>query len=182
MYEVEVKAQLHNREEVIEKLQKLGCVFSSEIHQIDHVFIPKALPFPPPKGVPILRVRKQSDKNIFTLKINQSSRQDCIERELEIGDGDMMIDAIKLLGYKEVPRVEKRRIKTTYKDMEIVLDVVERLGEFIEAEKITEEADPEIRKKIQEELFSFLGELGVRKEDHMIDGKYDIMMYEKYGM
>ena len=56
------------------------------------------------------------------------------------------------------------------------------LGEFIEAEKIVKSEDKEDRKKTQEELFNFLETLGVKKEDRIIDGKYDIMLYKKLGM
>jgi adenylate cyclase class IV len=66
--------------------------------------------------------------------------------------------------------------------MEIVLDTVKDLGEFIEAEKIVESADGNSRNKVQEELYSFLETLGVEKADHIIGGKYDIMLYEKFGM
>jgi adenylate cyclase class 2 len=182
MYEVEVKARLRNREQVIKKLNDLGCTFSEELHQIDSIFIPEGVVFPPPLGVPVLRVRQQNNKSIFTLKIPQSSKQDCIERELEISDGEKMLEVIRLLKYQQVPTVEKKRIKTNYKDMEIVLDIVERLGEFIEVEKIVTDTDPNARMKIQEELFAFLAEIGVTKEDNVIDGKYDIMLYEKFGM
>ena len=181
MYEVEVKAHLRNREDVLNKLKDFGCIFSAELHQVDHIFTPESEVFPPPIGGPVLRVRYQNDKFIFTLKINQSSRQDCIEKELEIKDGEKMIEIIKLIGYKPAPVVDKRRIKTNYKGMEIVLDTVENLGEFIEAEKIVTENNPEIRQKIQVELMEFLGELGVKKEDQVIDGKYDIMLFEKLG-
>lgn len=178
MYEVEVKAVLRNREAVMKKLQDLGCKFGEELYQIDYIYTREKF-FPPPKGVPVLRIRKQNGKNIFTLKINQSSRQDCIEHELEIMDADQMTEIIKLLGYKLDVVVEKRRIKTKYQDMEIVLDDVKDLGEYIEAEKIVKDENQENRKKIQEELYSFLETLGVSKEDRIIDGKYDIMLYEK---
>lgn len=179
MYEVEVKAKLNNRDLVVKKLQELGCTFSEELHQVDHVFIPDHLDFPPPMGTPVLRVREQNNSFFFTLKISQGSRQDSLERELEIKDGEVMIDILKHLKYQEVPTVDKRRIKTKYHDIEIVLDSVKILGEFIEAEKIVHEADPEARKQTQEELFSFLESIGVSKEDKVIDGKYDIMLYEK---
>ncbi|OGI58296.1 hypothetical protein A3C60_02185 [Candidatus Nomurabacteria bacterium RIFCSPHIGHO2_02_FULL_37_45] len=179
MYEVEVKARLKDREAVMKKLQDLGCKFSEELYQLDFVFIPKNLPFPPPLGTNVLRVRKQNSKSIFNLKIPQKSRQDCIEYEFEISDGDQMIEVIKLLDYKSVPTVEKLRIKTNFKDMEIVLDDVKLLGEFIEVEKIVIHEDYEDRKKIREELFDFLDLLGVPKEDRILDGKYDIMLYEK---
>jgi len=182
MYEVEVKARLKDRQAVMKKLEALGCSFSDELHQIDHIFIPDGIDFPPPLGVPVLRVRKQNGKSFLTLKIPQSSKQDCIEREFEVSDGEGMLDIIRLLGYKKVPTVEKKRIKTNINNIEIVLDVVEKLGEFIEAERITEMHNPEDRIKIQEELFIFLAELGIKQEDHIIDGKYDIMLFDKYGM
>lgn len=179
MYEVEVKARLKDKNAVIKKLEDLDCKFSKELHQIDRVFIPGPLSFPPPLGTSVLRVRKQDDKYFFTLKISQSGHQDSIEREMEIQDGEMMLEILKLMKYLEAPTVEKRRIKTNYKDIEIVIDVVEQLGEFIEAEKIVTSDSPEDRKNTQEELFDFLATLGVSREDRVVNGKYDIMLFEK---
>src|SRR5690242_14691397 len=105
MYEVEVKACLRNRKVVIEKLEGLGCKFSNELHQIDRVFFPKEFSFPPPIGTGVLRVRNQNEKYILTLKISQSNHQDCIEREMEIGEGEKIIEILKLMGYKEAPVV-----------------------------------------------------------------------------
>ncbi|MDQ3075633.1 MAG: class IV adenylate cyclase [bacterium] len=182
MYEVEVKAKLKNKEEVKKKLEEFGCKFGEELHQVDNIFIPEATTFPPPFNVPVLRVRKQNDQSIFTMKISQTSRQDCIEREFEIGDGDKMIEVLYAIGYKQAPTVDKTRIKTNYQDMEIVLDIVKDLGEFIEVEKIVTSENHEDRLKIQDELYNFLETLGVEKEDHIIGGKYDIMLYEKFGI
>ena len=182
MYEVEVKARLRNKDEVLKKLEDLGCSFGEELHQVDHIFIPKDESFPPPLTVPVLRVRKQNDKYFFTLKISQTSRQDCIEREFEISDGEKMLEILHLIGYTKLPTADKRRIKTIFNDMEIVLDAVENLGEFIEVEKVVTVEDPKERLQIQQELFVFLEKLGVTKEDHVIDGKYDIMLFEKYGI
>jgi len=179
MYEIEVKARLQNREAVLKKLKSMGCSFRKELHQIDHIFAPEGNPFPLPFEIPILRVRKSNNQYFFTLKISQSSRQDCIEREMEIVEGEKMIEILKLIKYKEFAIVDKKRIKTKFQDMEIVLDTVEHLGEFIEAEKIVTTENSEDRKKTQEELFTFLETLGVSKADRVIDGKYDIMLYEK---
>jgi adenylate cyclase class 2 len=182
MYEVEVKAKLRDREAIIKKLIERGCIFSEELCQIDHIFVPKDVSFPPPFDVPVIRVRHQNDKFFLTLKISQSNRQDCIEHELEISEKNKMLDIIKALNFKQVPTVSKKRIKTNFNDIEIVLDVVEQLGEFIEAEKIVDIENMEDRRKIQDELLSFLVELGVSSEDHLLGSKYDIMLYEKYGM
>jgi adenylate cyclase, class 2 len=179
MYEVEVKAHLRDRKEVIKKLEDFGCKFSEELHQIDRVYFPKGFVFPPPIGTGILRVRKQDDKYFLTLKISQSGRQDSIERETEIKDGEMMVEIIKLLKYQEAPIVDKKRTKTKYKDMVIELDEVKELGSFIEVEKIVTHPDPEVRKNIQKELCDFLETLGVAKEDLLVNAKYDIMLFEK---
>ena len=180
MYEVEVKAVLKDRKAVLKKLQNLGCQWSEELHQVDYVFAPKGTPYPDvPMGATVLRVRKQNDKYFFTLKIPQSSHQDCIEREMEIKDGEMMVEILELMRWDKLPTVEKKRIKTNFKDMEIVLDKVELLGEFIEVEKIVTHEDHKDRKKVQRELINFLETLGIRKEDEVIDGKYDIMLWEK---
>src|SRR3989344_9501363 len=150
MYEVEVKAVLRDRGAVMKKLQELGCKFSEELHQVDTIFAPKGTPYPLfPLGAPAIRVRKQNEKYFFTLKIPQSSHQDCIEREMEIKDGPIMIEIFELMKWDHLPTVDKKRIKTKVGDIEIVLDTVKNLGEFIEAEKIVTEEKHEDRKKIQ---------------------------------
>ncbi|MBI3888538.1 class IV adenylate cyclase [Candidatus Nomurabacteria bacterium] len=179
MYEIEIKAKLRNRKTVMKKLKDFGCKFGEELHQVDHIFLPKGTPFPSPFDVPVLRVRKQNNEYIFTLKISQGSRQDSLERELKISDGKMMLQILNMIGYEEFIPVDKKRIKTNYKDMEIVLDNVKHLGEFIEIEKIVKHKNHEDRKKIQEKLFDFLEIVGVSKSDVVLDGKYDIMLYEK---
>ena len=179
MYEVEVKARLKEREEVYKKLEALGCKFSEELHQVDYVFFPKGLTFPPPIGTPILRVRQSNDKYFFTLKISQSNRQDSIEREIEIKDGPVMIEILKLLEWQAAPTVDKKRIKANCGDIEVVLGQVEELGSFIEAEKIVKNDNAGDRNKIQEELYAFLETLGVSKKDHIVGGKYDITLFEK---
>src|SRR3989338_1824568 len=113
MYEVEVKARLRDRNSVIQKLKDLGCEFGKEVHQIDHIFAPKGTPQPRvPLGTTVLRVRKQNDLYFFTLKIPQSSLQDCLEKEMEIKDGEMMIEIISLMKWDKLPIVDKKRIKT----------------------------------------------------------------------
>jgi predicted adenylyl cyclase CyaB len=179
MYEVEVKARLRDKAKTKKKLESLGCKFSSELHQVDRVFIPNGFPFPEPLGTPVLRVRKQNDRFLFTLKITQTGRLDCIERELEIKDGNMMIEIINLLKFYEVPTVDKKRIKTNLKGVEIVLDTVKHLGNFIEAEKIVTTENSKERKKIQQKLYTLLTTFGIAKEDVIIDGKYTYMLAKK---
>jgi adenylate cyclase class 2 len=183
MYEVEVKARLRDKNSVIKKLKELGCKFSEELHQVDRIFLPDSISsLPEPLGTLVFRVRQENDRTLFTLKITQSNYLDCIEKELEIKDGKKMIEIIKLMKFKEFPKVDKKRIKTRLKGVEIVLDTVRGLGDFIEAEKIVTEKDPAVRKKMQGWLMEFLGKFGIKKEDQIIDGKYPTMLFEKFGM
>lgn len=179
MYEVEVKAALKDRNTVIQNLINLGCKFGEELRQVDHVFFPAGFTFPPPLGTAVLRVRKQNERFFFTLKISQANRQDSVERELEIKEGDKMIEILELMEWQRAPTVDKKRVKTNYKDIEIVLDEVLHLGSFIEAERIVKN-ESEDRKKVQDELMDFLIGLGIKKEDQVPDGKYDIMLWEKW--
>jgi len=179
MYEVEVKARLKNPEKVIKKLQEFGCAFSHELHQIDQIFIPEGIEFPPPYDTPVLRIRKENKKYFFTLKISQTSRQDCIERELEISDGKKMIEIMAFMKHKRVPIVDKKRIKGKISGIEVCIDRVKGLGNFIEAEKIVRTNNGETRQKTQQELKNFLKKIGVQEPDFVDNGKYDIMLYEK---
>jgi predicted adenylyl cyclase CyaB len=181
MYEVEVKAYLRNRKQIKEKLEALGAKFSEELHQVDHIFLPGGTKLPPPFGTPVLRVRNENGKHIFTLKISQNNRTDSIEEEIEIKDGEKMVEILKLIGWEEAVMVDKIRIKAKLKEgIEVTLDNVKDLGEFIEAEKMVNIEDAEIRKTIQFGLLDFLESVGVPPEDHVIEGKYDIMLEEIY--
>jgi adenylate cyclase class 2 len=180
MYEVEVKAHLRDKTSVRKKLEDLGCVFSEELHQVDYIFAPEGESFPPAITTPVLRVRNQNKKYFFTLKISQSGRQDSIERELEIADGPMMMEIMKFIKYEKTSLVDKKRIKAKVGEIEVTLDDVIGLGDFIEAEKIVTHENPEDRKNVQQELCDFLETVGIAKEDMLVNHKYDIMLHEKH--
>lgn len=173
--EIEVKAKVKSLETTQNKLGELGCILSKPIIQHDYIFNKKGLNIEKGYGeTPILRIREQGDKILFTLKKHRSNELDCIEKELEIGNKEIMEDIFELLGYEKTVEVHKKRIKTNYKDYEICLDSINDLGYFIEVEKISDE-DGE---KIQNELFNFLETIGIKKEDRVLKG-YDTLLWEK---
>ncbi len=79
------------------------------------------------------------------------------------------------MGYYEAIKMTKKRQKCKHKDLTICLDEVEELGAFIEIEKLTSDKNVV---EIQNELFKFLEELGIQKNDIAHKG-YDILLYEK---
>ena len=179
--EIEVKAKVENFDFLLSKLKGLGCNISDLVEQRDKIFLSKDMKFTDIvcaseiiQGTNVLRIRESNGKVKLTLKIPQKNEMDCIEREVEVNNAKQTLDILEYLGYKEVIKVNKKRIKCNYKNYEICLDEVEELGKFIEVEKITDE-EPS---KIQEELFIFLESLGVKKEDQVFQG-YDTLIYNR---
>lgn len=176
MKEIEIKAHLKNPEKVISKITELGCTLSSSVKQIDTVYtkivgnVEEYL-----TNEHFLRIRKKSDgRFIFTVKKPLSKTVlNKMEYETEIKDAKALEQALFLMGYQIANKVIKSRKTASYKEFEICLDEVESLGSFIEVEKMAEDNVDEVRKEIQEFLFS----LGVALEDEVKKG-YDIMAIE----
>ncbi|MCX6792720.1 MAG: class IV adenylate cyclase [Candidatus Falkowbacteria bacterium] len=172
--EIEVKAKVNDLEILKQKLVALGCVLSEPLIQNDITFVnhdesyDKLLP-----GENILRIRKSNDKILFTVKQSLSNELACFEREVEINSAEEMKEAILLMGYHEVVRINKQRIRTDYNGYEICLDEVENLGSFIEIEKLTEGEDESL---VQAELNKLLLVWGVNESDFVTHG-YDTLIY-----
>jgi len=175
MKEIEVKAKVKDFKLIIRKLEKIGCKLSKSIIQKDTIFVEKPEEFDKfESGKNILRIRQQNDKTFFTLKKSLANELDSYEREVKIDDAGQLKDLIGALGFEETVRVNKEREKCKYKDMEICLDKINGLGNFIEVEKLS--TDDSI--KIQKDLFGFLQSIGVKKEDRVTNG-YDTLIYRK---
>lgn len=178
MREIEIKLRVPNLEVIASKLEKLGCVISEPIIQKDINFIHKddvTWYEPLILGFVYPRLRIQEGKPLtFTVKKPLKNESDCMEYELHIDNADELRGMMELLGYKEGTTVKKTRRKCSYKDYTITLDRVEKLGSFIEIEKLVTEGNPE---KIQEEMFLFAEKnFGLSRKDMVLQG-YDIQMY-----
>jgi len=172
--EIEVKAKVNDLEILKQKLIALGCIFSEPLIQNDVTFVnynepyDKLLP-----GENILRIRKSNDKILFTVKQSLDNELACFEREVEINSVEEMRAALLLMGYHEVVKINKVRLRTDYNGYEICLDEVEGLGSFIEIEKIAEGEDVDT---VQAQLNNLLIELGVDKNNFVTHG-YDTLVY-----
>lgn len=179
MREIEVKAKIKNREELLKRLSDMGLVFENQKHQHDRVYFPNGVEFTGANiiGQNILRIRTEEKdgqkKSMFALKYSASAALDKIEKEFEITDTNQMHEVILMLGHYLFIEIKKHRMTGKYKDYEICIDEVEDLGSFIEVEKIVEEnidATP-----ILLELDTFLSGLDIDPADKTIHG-YDILM------
>jgi len=176
MKEIEVKAKLRNRNEVIKKLAELDCRLSDPFFQSDQIFVPKHInSLPADTGVPVLRIREAKGKFILTMKIRLTNGLDKQESETEITNPVAMKEIILAAGYKPMVAFKKERRKGKYNDWEVCVDEVEGLGSFIEVEQMSEDGNSE---EIQTELFKFLQSLGVTESDREHFG-YDVILYLK---
>lgn len=175
-YEIEVKARMRDEAAVRAALMAQGCTLSDPIVQDDTVYLPKGVdPLNGYAGLNVLRIRRQGDRAIFTLKQNRGNELDCLEHETDITDPEQLDAIIRLLGFELFARVRKARQKGKLGEYEVCLDHVDDLGDFIEVEKMTNEENGEA---VQTELFTFLQRLGVSPSDRVFNG-YDTLMWQK---
>ncbi|OHA89704.1 MAG: hypothetical protein A2741_02005 [Candidatus Zambryskibacteria bacterium RIFCSPHIGHO2_01_FULL_43_27] len=174
--EIEIKLKVNDFNKIIEEFTKLGCKFTEPIIQKDIIFVDESYGdfAKHQQGKNVLRIRQSSEKYLFTLKQSQDNELDSIEREVEISDPKIFREALELMGYKEMVRVNKIRRKAKYRDYEICLDRVEELGTFIELEKFSDGDGA----GVQNEMLQFLQNMGIDTTERVERG-YDTLMWLK---
>lgn len=179
MREIEIKARLVNKNDVLAKLNDTGVVLSEPIKQHDVVYGKPGMVGGEMDAI-WLRVRTENDtKMIFTLKKPMVGQLDSIEHELEIGDADEMKAIMSLLGYELFSDVTKQRQKGKVGDIEICVDKVDKLGSFIEAELLmSDDAD---HGEVENTLWKLFEDLGIQRADQVFEG-YDVMERKLRGL
>lgn len=172
MREIEIKARVRDEKSLRAQLISKGVKLSESIKQHDQVFgLPGAIGGSHGNW---LRIRTENNKKyIFTLKRSVTGQLDSIEHETEVADVVEMANIINELGYVPYSDITKIRQKAKIGDIEICLDKVEKLGVFVELEKLCEH-DADIA-KITAELWQFLHSFGINKTDEVLEG-YDVMI------
>ena len=177
MREIEIKLKASNLKDLEKNLLKRGCELSEPISQHDIIYSLKdsRTEFESAKeGDVIIRIRHLKDGAQLNLKQQCSGEMDNLEYETEIKNPDEMHSILNILGWNPVVEVKKIRRKGKLKEYEICLDQVDKLGTFVELEKITDE-DADYM-KIKEELFKELESLGLSRKDEETRG-YDTQVY-----
>ncbi|KKW10085.1 MAG: Adenylyl cyclase CyaB [Parcubacteria group bacterium GW2011_GWB1_49_7] len=178
MREIEIKLKAGNFTELERKLGEKGRELSKPISQHDVIYALKgsANEFSQAKeGDIIMRIRRMKDKIQLNLKQQRSNEGDNLEYETEIDDAEETSKILETLGW--VPMIEVRKIRRKGKlgIYEICLDDVEKLGTYVELEKLCpDDANPE---KVREELFKELEMLGLSRADEELRG-YDTQIYQ----
>ena len=177
MREIEIKARVESTAKIIARLEADGIQVSEPVQQRDEVFGLVGVSGDSDNSEPWLRIRTETKADlvryIYTLKKSITNQLDSIEHETEVEDPDELRKIILHSGFTPYSDVTKTRRKAKMGDVEICIDVVDELGEFVEAEKLTtEDADYE---QVVGELRGLLEGLGVTRDSEVTDG-YDVMM------
>ncbi len=143
--EIEIRARLLNREELISYLLSNGIIQTYENHQIDTYYDnPSCTFFSDPEHVyKWLRTRVEGERITLNFKHwlpeGEPLRTYCEEYEFELsGLSDMPLFLPKLglspHGYHPIIVVDKLRKSFMHKNCEISIDIVKNLGDYIEIE------------------------------------------------
>lgn len=184
MREIEIKARVENKTSILNILQENGIKLSSPIVQRDQVFgLPSVDGGDDTNGAPWLRIRTETRNGktlqIFTLKKSVTNQMDSIEHETEIHNPVELAAIIGHLGFEPYSDLTKTRQKAKQGEIEICVDTVDKLGNFIEVEKLTEDtADYD---SVAAELWRLLESFGVKKSAQVTDG-YDVLMRKHQGL
>jgi adenylate cyclase class 2 len=104
---------------------------------------------------------------------------DSIEHETEVVDDIELEKIILHSGFTPYSDLTKTRQTAHLGEIEICIDTIKGLGDFIEVEKLTDEnADYDV---VAKELWTVLESFGVKRSDHVTDG-YDVLMRKHEGL
>lgn len=181
--EVEIKIAIDNFEEIKSKVSAVGKLIKS-INQIDEYYIPVHKDFFAQKPVPTewLRVRTNPEKVIFEYDRSVGMKPDgnydyAEEYETEVSSPEELKKILTFLDFKKVITVDKQREYWDCGDLEIALDKIKDLGDFIEVEAKGKFKNADQAKQA---CFKFLSELGIKDaESIQINNGYPMMLLEK---
>jgi adenylate cyclase, class 2 len=178
MREIEIKLRVEQLEPILQKLLEIGCALSEPIEQHDLIYSKKGSTEEwenSKSGHIVMRIRRQKDKAVFNLKQQKTSELDNIELESVVSDPKAIDQILNKLGYEPRVEVKKIRQKGKHKDYEICIDKVEKLGSFVELEKMAD--DNANVDEIREQLFKELEGLGLNRNNEETRG-YDTQIFQ----
>lgn len=175
MREVEIMARLDDVDQFIDRLSAIGVLVREVLEQDDRIYVPKPLVLAEVDAyiTPILRIRTENGIHRFTLKRNAEPGTDSlnnIEHEVVVSSASTMDQILDELGQHVCMNVVKTRRLAVYGDFELSIDSVVGLGDFVEVEVLSEEADDVTGTR--ERMWDFLERLGIPRSAQVTES-YD---------
>jgi len=172
MREVEIKVRIDSAKKIEKKLQNLGIELGQTKKQHDVVF---AEPGSADNALNAnwLRIRTENDSKVyFTLKRSVVGHLDSIEHEVVVNDAKELENIIKTLGFELYSDLTKLRRKAKIGSIEISVDEVPGIGEFIEAEMLVDHDSN--HDEIVSKLWELFTKLGLSNDQEVYEG-YDVL-------
>lgn len=158
MLEIEIKAWCDNRNEVINRIVSLGGVMFKRVRERDIYYSHPCRDFAETDEA--LRIRIED--NTYTLtykgpKLGKRSKSR-FEEEVLFNELSAMKSILNEIGFVEVDNVVKVRDIYILNNVEICVDRVDGVGDFVELEKMGGD-----RESTESELFALAEELGLKR-------------------
>lgn len=183
MREIEIKARIGNLDSVLAAVAKQSSGVSEPVTQHDRVYGVPGVPGASKNTSPWLRIRSETKagatSHVFTLKKSVTNQMDSIEHETEVTDDKELEKIIGHMNFIPYSDLTKTRRKAHIGDIEVCIDHIDLLGDFIELEKLS--ADEIDYDTVAKELWAILESLGVSQEQEVTDG-YDVLMNKHLGL
>ena len=161
--EIEIKHPLKSsKENLIKRINELGAEQTNKLQiQEDTYYVPKHRNFLDEEIVSEwLRIRKTEKKTNVNFKrwlpIGQENQTHCDEYETSISNVEAMEKIFFALDIKEIVKVRKERSTWLLNGVEIALDSVDNLGDFIELEAKVLNDDVEAAHKLLQDVLKLL--------------------------
>lgn len=160
--EVEIKAKVENEEKILEKLKQLGAVFEGEETHIDQYYNHPCRNLTKSKTKELIRIRDLGKKAELGYHV-VTGKNSAHEHEVICEDAKQLHEILKLLGCTLMITIKKKRkkykLKWKSRDVEAVIDDVEKIGKFIETEIMVNEENQveEANKLVKELMIEILG-------------------------
>ena len=171
--ELEVKSRCHNLAKVRSQLKRLGAKFIGQVHQVDTYY--QISPDYYLNRRPKLRIREEKNKRQVFLEyhvpINAFKAK---EFETSLGDAKIGRVILEKLGYRVGLVVDKKREKYRMGKINIDLDQLRGLGNFIEVEIMNNATRQSLKM-----IYQFLEKLGISKSDNIAGQSYVNLLWQK---
>ena len=174
MREIELKFKVDNLDVLINKLKEEQCEISAVKMQNDTIYVQNLDDTESKEGSVWLRVRKENDKIELNYKKQSKKKMESEEIEFEVSSYELANQFLKALGYLPWVEVNKKRRYSKFKEYNICIDEVERLGSFIELEILV---DNDNKDDYEVALLEVAKKLGINP-DKRINSHYDTMISE----
>ncbi len=172
--EIEIKAKVKDFKEIKKRLKKIKANYIGKKSQIDYYYSLYHRPLGKKKGN-VFRVRYDRISSEVRMEFHKPKNIYAAEEiELKVHDLKITQRILKEMKAKQEFIIDKERLVYQKGRVEIVLDKIKSLGNFIEVE-----IDGQDTKKNRDELYRVLNLLGIKENQIMLHERYHSMILKK---